>query len=317
LNSLVSVVCLCYNHRRFLREAVVSVVNQTYPSLQIILVDDASTDDSKEEISRLKEEYPLLEIVLNQKNLGNCRAFNQALQLVKGDFVIDFSTDDVMLPDRIQRQVEFFSSLDSSYGVVFTDATYIDAAGKLLRGHFEYLLRKKLISAIPKGDVYRHVLASYFIPGPTTMVRRAVFDTLQGYDESLAYEDFDFWVRSSRIYHYAYLDYRSTLIRKVAGSMSTGWYVPGDAQLHSTYLICRKAQQLNRNPEDHVALIHRVRYEFRQSVTSGNYNEARDFYSLLKELNGVRLTERLLWLAAVLRVPLGLLRRVYHRFRYN
>jgi glycosyltransferase involved in cell wall biosynthesis len=317
LNPLVSVVCLCYNHRSFVREAILSVVHQTYQPLQIIVVDNASTDGSTDEINRLKQEHPNLEIILNPRNLGNCRAFNEVLPFIKGAFVIDFSTDDVMLPERIQRQAEFFGTLDESCGVVFTDATYIDAAGNFLRDHFEYLVRNRLITRVPAGNVYRNVLTTYFIPGPTMMVRREVFDSLQGYDENLAYEDFDFWVRSSRIYRYAYLDYKSTRIRKVAGSMSTGWYVPGDAQLHSTYLICRKAQLLNRDAEDIAALTQRVRYEFRQSVASGNHREARDFYSLLKELRGTRLMERLLWVASVLRLPLTMWRRLYHRLRYR
>ncbi len=87
---------------------------------------------------------------------------------------------------------------------------------------------KSLISHIPQGDVYRDMLTTYFIPGPTMMIRREVFAALGGYDESLSYEDFDFWVRSSRIYRYAFLNERLTSIRKLKSSMSTGWYVPGD-----------------------------------------------------------------------------------------
>ncbi len=113
---LVSVICLCYNHRRFVREAVESVLNQSYKNIQVIVADDASTDNSVEEIQSLKAPYPSIELLLLPKNLGNCKAFNEALKLAKGEFVIDFATDDVMMPDRIEKQVAFFGRLTPTVG---------------------------------------------------------------------------------------------------------------------------------------------------------------------------------------------------------
>ena len=315
--TLVSVICLCYNHARFVGEAVRSVVGQTYKNLQIIVADDCSEDDSAGEILKLKSEYPSLLVLLLPENVGNCKAFNEAYKHAIGEFVIDFATDDIMQPDRIEKQVQYFQKCDRKVGVVFTDATYINEKGEFLRNHFEYLFRKNLITVIPQGDVYRDVLSTYFIPGPTMMVRREVLDQLGGYDEELTYEDFDFWVRSARDYHYAFLDEKLTRIRKLRQSMSTGWYVPGDRQLHSTYLVCRKAQKLNRNKSDEQALTKRVRYEFRQSVLSGNYSEADLFFSLLEELNGVSLGDKTLAFAKRNRIPLTALRRWYHRLRYS
>jgi len=314
---LVSVICLCYNHARFVREAVVSVVGQTYKNLQIIVADDSSKDDSVSEIQKLKVEYPFLEILILPKNVGNCKAFNEAYKLAKGKFIIDFATDDVMMPTRIDKQISYFKQCDQNVGVVFTDAMYINEEGEFLRYHFEHLFKKNLISHIPQGDVYRDVLATYFIPGPTMMVRREVLDYLNGYDETLTYEDFDFWVRSARVYQYRYIDEKLTSIRKLRQSMSTGWYVPGDRQLYSTYLVCRKAQQLIQNEGDREALIKRIRYEFRQSVLSGNYTEAKLFESLLEELHGVQVGDRILSLANHLRIPLSALRKWYHLVRYS
>lgn len=313
---LVSVICLCYNQQPFVREAVGSVLNQSYQNIQIIIADDASTDNSVVEIRKLKAEYPSIELLLFPNNLGNCKAFNEAFKLAKGQFIIDFATDDVMMPNRIEKQINFFKRLDSSVGVVYTDAQYINENGQFIRNHFEYLFEKELITHIPMGDVYRDVLTTYFIPGPTMMIRREVFEALNGYDESLSYEDFDFWVRSSRMYRYAFLNEHLTSIRKLKSSMSTGWYVPGDKQLHSTYLICRKAQLLNRDAEDRQALITRLRYEYRQSVSSGNHSEADLFYGFLKEMKGVTLAERGLRLLDKVRIPLGPLRKVYHRIKY-
>jgi glycosyltransferase involved in cell wall biosynthesis len=313
---LVSVVCLCYNQARFVEEAINSVLAQTYANIQLIVVDDASTDNSAAIIREIASKHPTIEHLLLPENLGNCRAFNRALPLARGEFIIDLAADDVFMPDRIERQVEIFSSLDDSFGVVFTDAIYIDEDGKFLREHYAYLFRKNLLKGIPEGDVYRHVLTRYFICSPTMMVRKKVMDDLHGYDESLSYEDFDFWVRSSRIYRYAYLDLKLTKVRRSARSMSVGWYRQGDRQLHSTYLVCRKALTLNRTEEDHRALAWRLKYELRQSVFSENHQEAGLFYALLRQTGRAGVADHLLFQLNKLGLPLAYLRRWYHRMRY-
>lgn len=314
---LVSVICLCYNHERFVRTAVESVLRQSYQPLQVIVWDDASTDNSPSVIRELKNEHPQLEVALSSKNEGNCKAFNGAYALVRGDYVIDLSTDDVMHERRIEKQVAFFETLDAATGVVFTDATYIDENGAILRHHYEYLRQHRLITGVPSGDVFRKLLTTYYIASPTMMMRRVVLDALGGYDQDLAYEDFDLWIRSSRTFRYAFLDERLTFIRQTPNALSSGWYIPGDRQLHSTYLVCLKALELCRDDGDRAALIHRVRYELKHAVWSGNHNEAELFWQLLNRLHGVRFTDRAWHALNALHLPLSPLRRLYHRTRYT
>jgi hypothetical protein len=250
------------------------------------------------------------------KNAGNCRVFNKAFALATGDFIIDFACDDVMTADKVSHQISFFQTLDHGFGVVFTDALYIDSKGQTIRRHYEYLFRKGLLNKIPQGDVYADVLSTYFIASPTMMVRTEVLQTLNGYDESLSYEDFDFWVRSARNFRYAYLDEVTMKIRRNKKSMSTGWYKQGDKQLYSTYLVCKKALELNRSKEDKHALVKRLQFEIRQSVFSENYNEAVLFYDLLKTMRSPDLFSTSFILLNKLRLPLAFLRNLYHRIRY-
>jgi glycosyltransferase involved in cell wall biosynthesis len=316
-NPLVTVICVCYNHERFVDEAVASVITQTYDNLQIIIVDDGSGDGSVKKIESISPKGRRIEFVLLKENIGYCKAFNKTLPLIKGEFFIDFATDDVMMPDRVERQVRKFQSLDGSFGVVFTDAVYIDEAGFELRHHYDYLFRKGLLKKIPQGYIYKDLLARYFIAAPTMMTRTQVIQDLKGYDENLSFEDFDFWIRSSIRYQYAFLDEKLTRIRKLAKSMSTGWYKPGDKQLHSTYLVCRKAQALSRDEEDNKALAIRVKHELRQSVFSSNYEEAALFYNLLREMKFDSLVDKWLFRLNRLRLPLSPLRALYHRVRYR
>jgi glycosyltransferase involved in cell wall biosynthesis len=314
---LVSVICLCYNHARFAREAIASVINQTYPNIEIIVVDDASTDNSQALLHELAQRYRSITYLPQKDNHGICKAFNIGFQRCNGEFIVDFATDDVMHPERIARQVEWFRMRESSYGVVYTDATYIDEQGKVLRHHMEYLKAKRLLDIIPEGDVYAELLKRFFVPSPSMLVRKEVMEKLQGYDENLAYEDFDFWVRSSRFYKYGYLPQRLTLIRRSHGSLSSGWYVKGDKQLHSTYLVCLKAKQMNASEDEKVALIQRVRYEFRQSVMSDNKTEARLFYDLLRALEVPSWFNRVLYFFNSLDISYRWIRSAYHKLRYG
>ena len=122
---LVTVVCVCYNHERFVEEALNSLIQQTYKNLQIIVVDDASKDASVEKIRGVDIKDRNVEFVFHESNQGYCRAFNRVLTKIKGEYFIDFAADDVMMPDRIEKQVRKFESLDGSYGVVFTDAAAV------------------------------------------------------------------------------------------------------------------------------------------------------------------------------------------------
>ncbi|MCU0398534.1 MAG: glycosyltransferase [Cyclobacteriaceae bacterium] len=314
---LVSVICLCYNHERFVREAVVSVIHQTYPNIQIIVADDASTDASAGVIRQLKIDYPQIELLLLEQNLGNCKAFNRALELANGDYIIDLAADDILLPGRIQKQVDFFINSGKEYGVVYSNANYIDETGKFIRNHFEYLLQKKFIREVPQGDIFLLVIRAYFIPSPTVMFRKEIIDQLNGYDENLAYEDFDFWVRSARITLYGYIPEVLTLIRKHRASLSTGWYKVGDKQLHSTYLICLKILKMCKNKEEFESFIMRVRYELRQSVFSHNRNEARLFFQLLKSIKKVTIHDWVLFVISELKIPVLWIRKVYYSFQYS
>ncbi|RFP63721.1 glycosyltransferase [Hymenobacter lapidiphilus] len=194
---LVTIIALCYNHARFLEAALDSILAQTYPHLEVVLVDDASTDGSANILRRYAAQNPGWQLLLLPENQNNCRAFNRGLALSKGEFVIDFATDDVLLPERIARQVAAFEQAGPRCGVVYTDAELLDESGRFVRHYYRRDARGRLHPHPASGLVFAEVLARYFISTPTMLMRRTTLDALGGYDESLSYEDFDFWVRAA------------------------------------------------------------------------------------------------------------------------
>lgn len=313
----VSVICLCYNHQHFLAEALDSVLAQTYPNVEIIVLDDASTDGSREVIQSYCDRFPQIRFIQNEKNRGNCAAFNRAWRQSRGAFIIDFATDDVMMPARVAGQVKCFSALDSSYGVVYTDVQRMDERSRDLGTHYKRSRTGELLAPPPSGDVFVEILKRYFIDPTSMMIRREVLEDLGGYDETLAYEDFDFWVRSSRTYKYFYLDCVLTKRRLHKGSLSRKVYGKGDAQLASTITVCQKATHLIRVPEEKEALIVRLKSELRQAFFTENFAEAEQLLGLLSEQAEPGRVYQLMGRLIKCRVRLSFLRKVYYRLRYG
>lgn len=254
---LVTVVCLCYNHERFVEEALASVFAQTYSPIQLVVIDDASTDGSAEVISRVLAGRPEVVFLSLKENHGNCRAFNQALPHIRGEYVIDLAADDILLPERVSVGVRLLTEKGAAYGVTFSDAEWIDEEGRLLHRQSDRFPH----ATVPEGDIYRDLIQRYFICSPTMMFRKSVLDRLNGYDVTLAYEDFDFWIRSSRFTKYCYSPDVLVKKRVVKNSMAARQFRRNSEQLVSTLTVCRKILALNRTAEERTALRKRIRYE--------------------------------------------------------
>jgi glycosyltransferase involved in cell wall biosynthesis len=312
---LVSVICLCYNHERFIAEALDSVLAQTYPNLEIIVVDDCSTDNSVAIIQEYLKKYPQLTFISTDTNQGNTKAFNRGWRAAKGAYIIDFATDDVLLPERVAQQVQAFLELDESYGVVYSDAAYIDDNGQHLNNHCARNAAGKVTSFAPSGEIFRHLLERYFICPPTMMMNRSVLEELGGYDESLAYEDFDFWVRSSRTFKYFFLDAITTKRRLHAHSLSQQLYKPGDSQVGSTVIVCEKAAQLVQTLEEKNALTKRLQYEARHAYLTGHYEQAAKFLELMRNTAGLEPVYQVIHFLNKHKIDLSFVRRLFRNLK--
>lgn len=279
-SPLVSVICLCYNHAPFVEEAILSVLHQTYAEIELIVVDDASSDDSVNLIEKLVSTHSQIKFIRLDKNVGNCAAFNIGYKQSKGMYIIDFAADDILLPNRVEEGVNALEGAGMQHGVQFSDALLINADGIELGLHSN----KYPHVSIPQGDIYTNVINRYFISGPTMLVRRIVLDTLNGYDEELAYEDFDFWVRSARLYKYLYIPKPLVKRRVLPHSMKNKQFVKGSSQLRSTFMVCNKIKELNETHEENAALKQRIRYEIKVCLKLFDLSLAIDYLKLLRSI---------------------------------
>ena len=105
-HPLVSVVLATYNGERFLKQQLDSVINQTYPNLEIIVVDDGSSDNTINILNEYAIRYRNVSVFKNEKNLGFVKNFDKACGLASGEFIALCDQDDYWLPDKIKRCVE-------------------------------------------------------------------------------------------------------------------------------------------------------------------------------------------------------------------
>ena len=278
---LVSVIAISFNHEPYIKEALESVYNQTYANIELIIIDDASTDDSAEVIESCIHNRSV-HFLKNETNLGNCKSFNKAYALSKGEYIIDFALDDIMYPTRIQKQVALFQQSVANVGIVFTNVDILDTDGKHLYAHYPKFYHRSNASKIPVGNVFDAVLSQYYINPVGMMFRREVVEKINGYDESLAYEDFDFWIRSARSFEYSYIQEILSAKRNVPMSLSAQFYsAHNEALFASTLKVCKKAWWLCISDTEKQALVKRCRYEVRQAYRYG-YMDL--FYEYLKML---------------------------------
>ncbi len=276
-HPLVTIVCLSYNHANYIETALNSIWNLAYPNVQVIMADDASTDASQKVIQELVKDKKV-ELLLNKTNIGHCKTFNKALALAKGVFIIDLAADDILLPQSVSIGVAELQKKGNNFGVFYADAEFINENGKITSRHLTQSFFKK--KPVPQGDVYSSLLALYFINPVTMIYRKSMIDELGGYNESLNYEDFDFWVRSSRKYKYCYLPKITVQKRMLPNSVSSKQYIKNSEMLISTLEVCKTAFISNKNKIEDWALLKRLAYESKMGLASGNYMLAWRFFIL-------------------------------------
>ncbi|MFV5696102.1 glycosyltransferase [Flavobacterium sp. LB3P122] len=266
-NPLVTIICLCYNQEDYVLESLFSVINQDYPSIQLIIVDDCSTDNSKSIIKKWRTDFPKIEFIANKTNLGSTQSFNKALKKAKGEYIIDLAADDVLLPNCVTSQINAFKNTTyKNLGIVYGNVELITEKGEFESYYFPVDRFQKVITARTTGDIYKSVLSGGdSICSVSAMIKKTVFDHLNGYDETLVYEDLDFWIRASRIYEFDFIDDILMQKRIVPNSLGTDFFKKKDSRAqkinHSTYLILKKAIDLNKTNEENKAILKRIHFE--------------------------------------------------------
>lgn len=210
---LVSIVAINYNNSKYVIETLDSIAQQTYENIELIIVDDCSTDDSIEKIEKwlLTFNKPY-KFIKHTKNKGVCATINDGYRIAKGKYISSIATDDIMLPQKTDTQVQLLENTDDKTGMIFSDSYLIDENSQPISGKFIQKYNSDF-SYLTDGITYEKLLKGNFIPAMTIMIKSKILSEIGYFDESLNYEDYDMWLRIAKNYKIQYSEYISAKYR--------------------------------------------------------------------------------------------------------
>jgi glycosyltransferase involved in cell wall biosynthesis len=192
---LVSICIPSYNHAQYLPATLDSALAQTYPNVEIIVLDDGSKDESLKIARNYEARFPDRVKVYthpNGANLGISRTVNAAFAHSRGKYWMGLPSDDILYPDKIEKQVAFLEK-NPGLGFVYCYVDFIDSDGKPVSGKFG-----RDITA--DEDPLKSMIMENSIPGMAILARREAIARVGDHETDLIYSDWDFWVRLFSLY---------------------------------------------------------------------------------------------------------------------
>ncbi len=192
---LVSVVVITFNRASLLKRALNSVFKQTFQNFEVVLVDDASNDNTLEVISDFSDERIIY--IRHDENKGEAISRNTGVRNVKGKYIAFLDDDDVWLPEKLQLQVGLLNNSSEDTGAVYSGFRELDIATSQVISTF---------TPQKSGLIFQHLLKGNFITISSILLKKTCFDNAGFFDETIAYGlDYDMWLRISEKYKFIYI----------------------------------------------------------------------------------------------------------------
>jgi len=194
---LISIIIPTYNREKLILNALDSIFNQTFQDYEILIIDDASTDNTEQVIKELN--HPKIKYLKLEKNSGQCIARNFGAKRAQGQFIAFLDSDDEWLPQKLENQVRIFNEGSDRLGAVYGYSYQKDVIKD------ETVLRD---SGYFRGDIHGKMLTGFCPPTPSLfVVKRSAFESVQGFDEALiTFVDLDLWLRISEKHDFDYVE---------------------------------------------------------------------------------------------------------------
>jgi glycosyltransferase involved in cell wall biosynthesis len=216
---LASVAVPAYNHARYIGACLESVRSQSYPELELMVVDDGSSDGTGEVVQRFIQEhgsrFRRVELI-RQDNRGVSAASNRAIAACRGEWVHLLGSDDLLYPHKVEAQWRAIQDWgDERLVLVYADADLVDEDGTAI---------PKIAGARPPAgpdpQAYLSLVLGNPIPNPTVALHRERFVSMGGFDESRQLEDWDCWLRLATRYALARVPERLAAYRRHGANAS-------------------------------------------------------------------------------------------------
>ncbi len=225
-NPLVSIIIPTYNRANLIRRSINSILNQKYQNFEIIVVDDGSTDNTMEIVGNFNEDK--IKYYKHKINKGAAAAMNTGIEYCRGDFIAFQGSDDLWLPEKLEKEMKIFKKSNKNVGVVYSGYFYI-------RNN-----KKKIVpsSEIKKKDGYiqNELLNGNFVSG-LSVIRKICFQKVGLFDENLPnLEDWELYIRISKYFCFQFVDEPLSIVYCSSDSESINYC----KNLESSELILEK-----------------------------------------------------------------------------
>lgn len=194
-NALVSIIIPCYNHENFVQDCIKSIIDQDYPNIELIIIDDGSKDNS---VSKIEELIPLCEERFtrfefrHRPNQGLCNTLNEGLEWVQGEYLCSVASDDIWLKEKTTVQVNYLNEHPETVAV-FGNMYLIDENNHIIKKYSEPFKRYSF------KDIFLH---RYYTPTASNMARTAAIKKIGGYPPHLIIEDWYMWLKLAELEGY-------------------------------------------------------------------------------------------------------------------
>ncbi|MFZ4770696.1 MAG: glycosyltransferase family 2 protein [Ferruginibacter sp.] len=210
-----------YNYSHYVLDTLNSIILQSYLNIELIIVDDLSTDDSVTVIENWINEYSgsvKIKFIKNTLNLGLTKVCNIILQNANGKYFQTLDADDLLSPEKIARQVAIFETANNA-ALIYSNVSIIDDRGGMI--HADYLGRLGYNNQkMPQGKIFDSLIEFNFIPLPSVLVNTKLAANAGGFDETLQVQDYYLWLKLSEKYEVIYLPEITAFYREHSTSMS-------------------------------------------------------------------------------------------------
>jgi len=272
----VSAIIPCYKGEAYVVDAVESVLAQTAPRVEAIVVDDASPDASVALLEPLLSD-PRVRLLRHDTNRGIAAARNTGLRASSAEFVGFLDQDDLWLPDKVERQLAVFDDGPDDLGFVFSPVETRDLEGREVR-IIEIAPVPLNLNGMARADALRSLYRANFVVTASVLLRRECFEILGLLDETIVggADDYEFWLRLGTRYSIRYLD-RATAVRRVHGD---NYSADTERLLADTLVFAERIGRDNAELVDLVepklAWLHARLGSYRRN--EGDYSRAREAY---------------------------------------
>jgi len=178
-----------FNSEKYIQESIESILNQSFKDFEFIIVNDACTDQTGEILTKYANN-PRVKIIENKENIGLTKSLNKALKVAQGEYIARQDADDVSLPDRFQKQIDYLES-NPEIKLLGTFAYGINNRGEVLREEIPPVSSKAIKKVLIKNNTFIH---------PSVMIRKDILDKVGLYNEDFeTTQDYELWFRILKI----------------------------------------------------------------------------------------------------------------------